>query len=213
MNNIQTNLKIKKPILYTFRRCPYAMRARLAVQLSGIKFEYREILLRDKPKEMLEASPKGTVPVLITDDGKVIDESIDIMFWALQKCDPDNLLDADNLEKSKKLISINDLNFKNKLDHYKYAVRFPDKSEVEYRNECLFFLKTLDEYLQQNQFLFGEKISFADIAIFPFIRQFAFVDKLWFDSTKYEYLKNWLDKNLESELFIKVMIKRKLWKS
>ncbi len=211
MSEIDEDKYITLPILYTFRRCPYAMRARLAIELSGLKIEYREILLRDKPKSMLEASPKGTVPVLVVNVKTIIDESIDIIFWALQRSDPDNYLDYSVLKMAKKLIEVNDLGFKPKLDCYKYAVRFPERSEIEYRYDCMKYLQTLNDLLATNKYLLGEKPTIADIAIFPFVRQFAFVDKTWFDSTKYKYLQKWLNHHLESDLFKRVMVKRDVW--
>jgi len=212
MNDIQISLKHKKPILYTFRRCPYAIRARLAIQLSGVEVEYREVLLREKPAEILKVSPKGTIPVLIINNETVIDESLDIIFWALQQSDPKNLLTCSVVSKAKNLIHLIDTEFKAKLDLYKYAVRFPKKSEVDYRNDCLLYLQELNELLERNKYLFGSNLGIADIAIFPFIRQLAFVDKQWFDSTEYDYLKAWLSRNLESELFQQSMVKREVWK-
>lgn len=201
------------PILYTFRRCPYAMRARLAIEISGVTVEYREILLRDKPQTMLEASPKGTVPVLVINNKVIIDESMNVMYWALQQSDPDNYLDSNLRDEAKKLIELNDSEFKSKLDCYKYAVRFPGKSEVEYRDECLEHLHKLNNLLMKNEYLLGDKPTIADIAIFPFIRQFASVDRSWFDSIEYKYLQNWLNYHLESKLFKHIMIKREIWLS
>lgn len=210
-NISNTSKNESQPILYTFRRCPYAMRARLAVVLSGVKVEYREILLKDKPESMLEASPKATVPVLIVKGEPVIDESLDIMFWALLHSDPKNILDISTLNRAKKLICINDLEFKPKLDLYKYAARFPEKSELEYRDECDTFLQKLNILLMQNKYLFGNNLTIADIAIFPFIRQFALVNKTWFDSIKYHYLRDWLNENIGSELFKQIMVKKEIW--
>ncbi|MGB0495382.1 MAG: glutathione S-transferase [Kangiellaceae bacterium] len=211
-SNISGVAAKSEPILYTFRRCPYAMRARLAIQSSGAAIEYREILLRDKPKAMLDVSPKGTVPVLVKQSGNVVDESLDIMLWALQKRDPSNLLNVESLNDAKHLIAINDDLFKPKLDLYKYSIRYPERSKIEYREDCLFFLRQLNNYLLQNKYLLGDKLSLADIAIFPFIRQFAFVDKTWFDSTEFIELNRWLQKNLDSTLFKKIMLKRDVWR-
>jgi len=156
------------PILYSFRRCPYAIRARLAIKISGIKVELREILLKDKPKEMLEISPKGTVPVLLLPDDLVIDESREIMMWALTQNDPENWLES--IDKSNSLIDQNDNEFKPHLDHYKYADRFPEYSKENYREQTNAFLKQLDQRLNESRYLISDKISLADMAIFPFIR-------------------------------------------
>jgi len=202
-----------QPILYSFRRCPYAMRARLAIDAAQVSVEIREILLRDKPKEMLQASAKGTVPVLILPNGKVIDESIDIMFWALQQNDNFQLIKEKILAEAKLLIEKNDNKFKPRLDQYKYAARFPEKTEQEYRSNCEFFLSDLEERLSLNKFLIGDSKTIADVAIFPFIRQFAFVDKNWFDDSCYKKLKVWFDMYLKDDAFKRVMVKRELWKS
>jgi len=199
-----------KPVLYSFRRCPYAIRARLAIKISGIKVELREILLKDKPMEMLEASPKGTVPVLVLSNGQVIDESREIMMWALALNDPKNWLN--NVEASDLLIDLNDNQFKPHLDHYKYADRFPENSKENYRKQAEQFLKLLEQRLTQNRYLISDKISLADMAIFPFIRQCAFVDKKWFNQTPYLKLQDWLDEMLASDLFHEVMEKYSCWK-
>ena len=202
------------PILYSFRRCPYAMRARMAIKYSGITAEIREILLRDKPQSMLKASPKGTVPVLITSDGQVIDQSLDIMLWALKINDPQQWLafeDSGKLTIINSLIIENDTSFKQALDNYKYSVRQPEHSAEFYRDSGQNFIKKLDDMLQDNKYLLDSKITLADIAIFPFIRQFAFVDKLWFYDTNYNKLKKWLDSFLQSDLFNCIMHKYSPW--
>ncbi|MCF6192979.1 MAG: glutathione S-transferase [Kangiellaceae bacterium] len=199
------------PILYSFRRCPYAMRARLAVEASGVKVELREILLRDKPVQMTSVSDKGTVPVLILPDGKVIDESLDIMCWALEQNDPKNLLTAGSERNIDTLIETNDFHFKPKLDKYKYAVRFPEKSAEEYREDCEFFLAELDDQLKSTRYLLGIHLSIADLAIFPFIRQFASVDSNWFENTEFVCLKNWLKACVDSVEFQRVMKKYQPW--
>jgi glutathione S-transferase len=200
------------PVLYSFRRCPYAMRARLAIKASGINVELREILLTDKPTQMLKISEKATVPVLQLIDGSVIDESIDIMVWCLNQNDSLNLLDEQILKEAQQLIKLNDGEFKSALDKYKYAVRFPEHSEVEYRKDAEFFLDTLDNKLKRHQYLLSSKVSIADYAIFPFIRQFASVDKAWFEQSQYHYLIEWLNGLIKSELFNDVMKKYKVWK-
>lgn len=168
-------------------------------------------MLRDKPGEMLDISPKGTVPVLLLPDGRVIDESLDVMFWALNQYDPLDLLKEKTLIQSKRLIEINDQQFKPCLDRYKYAIRFPEKSQQQHRELCSFFLQQLDGLLQVNHYLLGNRMCLADIAIFPFIRQFAGVDSSWFYSTSYTSLHQWLQKMLDSELFKSVMTKYQPW--
>lgn len=202
------------PILYSFRRCPYAIRARLTLKYSGIPVELREVILADKPEEMLQASPKGTVPVLILEDGTILEESLDIMNWALNHNDPDNWLvnDDTTVEKIKQLIDINDGPFKQHLDHYKYAVRFPEHSAEYYRDQADDYLGNLNSQLKGSSYLFGDQLSFVDIAIFPFIRQFAFVDKKWFDKNDYHELQSWLKSMLEMQLFADVMQKYSQWK-
>lgn len=202
------------PILYSFRRCPYAIRARLTLKYSGIPVELREVILADKPEEMLKASPKGTVPVLILEDGTILEESLDIMNWALNHNDPDNWLvnDDTTVEKIKQLIDINDGPFKQHLDHYKYAVRFPEHSAEYYRDQADDYLGNLNSQLKGSSYLFGDQLSFVDIAIFPFIRQFAFVDKKWFDNNDYHELQSWLKSMLEMQLFADVMQKYSQWK-
>jgi glutathione S-transferase len=186
------------------------MRARLAIFKSGIEVELREITLKNKPPEMLELSAKGTVPVLQLTDGKVIDESLMIMEWtAEQRPDCDELKNASNCEV-RALIKINDFEFKKNLDNYKYSVRFPEKSMQEYRQDGEIFLQRLEDKLV-NDYLFGETMSFADLAIFPFVRQFAFVDKAWFDSAPYSRLKAWLARCLASQEFQSIMEKYPEW--
>lgn len=194
------------PILYTYRRCPYAMRARMALRYAGIAVEIREISLKDKPAHMLQVSPKGTVPVLVLPDGTVIDQSLDIMQWALQQHDADGWLQAD-LAQTKLLIAENDGTFKQSLDRYKYAIRFPEHPAEYYRQQGEQFLAALEQRLQQRAFLIRDTVSLADIAIFPFIRQFAAVDQQWFDCSDYIRLRNWLEQLVESSLFESVMAK------
>ena len=194
------------PILYSYRRCPYAMRARMALSYAGIAVEVREISLKDKPAHMLQVSPKATVPVLVLPDGQVIDQSLQIMQWALQQQDADGWLSADP-QHTALLITENDGSFKQNLDRYKYAIRFPEHSAADYRQQGELFLAKLELHLQQTSFLLSNKISLADIAIFPFIRQFAAVDSDWFASADYMKLKSWLQHLVESELFQGAMLK------
>jgi len=198
------------PILYSFRRCPYAIRARMAVFYAGQPCNLREVILRDKPDEMLTASPKATVPVLVLGDGTVIDESLEIMHWALAQNDPDSWLTSDN--GAKQLINENDGPFKHHLDRYKYGTRYKDENPGFHRTQGEAFLHKLDGILSQTPFLTGAKITLADIAIFPFIRQFANTHRLWFDGLEIPFLHKWLAYHLESQLFRKVMHKYPQWK-
>lgn len=197
-------------ILYSFRRCPYAMRARLALTYSQQSVQLREIILKEKPAEMLQLSTKGTVPILQLSNGEILEESLDIMVWALSKNDPDNWL-ADNIQNMLALIDINDFEFKEWLDKYKYADRFPNNSEAYYREQCEYFLVRLEKQLQVNNYLFSKQISLADIAIFPFIRQFAAVDKQWFQQSPYPFLQKWLENFTNSALFLSIMKKYPTW--
>ena len=201
------------PVLYSFRRCPYAMRARLAIVYSGISVELREVVLRNKPQHLLEISPKGTVPVLLLNDGKVIEESLEIMTWALSHRDANNWLNKDSTQDIEQLIQYNDGEFKYYLDRYKYADRYPEHSEQYYREKAETFLINLENRLSKHAFLCSEKCSLADIAIFPFIRQFAKVDKHWFQSSDYKKLNQWLNKHIESALFISIMQKYPAWQA
>lgn len=197
------------PILYSFRRCPYAIRARLAITYAGIPVEIREVQLRHKPGQMLAMSPKGTVPVLQLPDGKVIEESLDIMYWALAQNDPDNWRNTS--EDSERLIQWNDGDFKYYLDRYKYADHYPEFPESYYRSQGEIFLAKLESKLTKNQYLSGNHFSILDAAIFPFIRQFAAVDNQWFLSSEYRCLNNWLNGLLASDLFVSVMVKYPVW--
>ncbi|MCP3908733.1 MAG: glutathione S-transferase [Oceanicoccus sp.] len=183
----------------------------MALLSSQIAVELREIVLRDKPASMLEYSPKGTVPVLVLSDGRVLDESGDIVNWALQHNDPEQLLRADQT-LIQKLIDQNDGDFKASLDRYKYADRYPEKTMEEYRNDGEQFLAVLEQRLSGHRYLIDDKPSIADIAIFPFIRQFAFVDKPWFDQSQYNNLQLWLTGLLDSAMFDRCMQKRQPWK-
>ncbi|PKH01729.1 glutathione S-transferase [Psychromonas sp. MB-3u-54] len=196
--------------LYSFRRCPYAIRARLALTVSSQSVFLREILLKNKPAEMLALSSKGTVPVLQLSDGTVVDESLDIMVWALARRDPDGWLQG-NLTEMLNLIDENDVEFKDWLDKYKYADRFPEHSAHYYREHAEDFLMQLENRLSNSPYLFGQQISLADMAILPFIRQFAGVDKDWFEQSAYPFLKVWLADFINSPLFTSVMKKYPIW--
>lgn len=191
--------------LYSFRRCPYAMRARMALRYSGVAVEIVEVSLKAKPAEMLAISPKGTVPVLDA-DGQVIDESLEIMRWALAQNDPDNwLLGGDS--RIAELIEANDQVFKVHLNRYKYAERYPEQPMEVYRAEGAVFLQRLDELLADRDYLLTEHPSLADIALLPFVRQFAHVDREWFAQTPFVRLQAWLPRFLESDLFTSIMKK------
>lgn len=194
------------PILYSFRRCPYAMRARMALIASGLSYAHREILLRDKPASMLAVSPKGTVPVLILAGGRVIDESLDIMRWALNQSDPEGWLAGADLA----LIADYDGAFKYHLDRYKYAIRYGDDPLV-HRAAAAAMLLDLDAQLAVHDFLGGAMRGFADIAIFPFVRQFAGVDPVWFQLQTMPNVQRWLARIAASELFERAMVRRALW--
>ena len=197
-----------QPILWSFRRCPYAMRARLAILTAGVTVEIREILLRDKPAEFLTTSPTGTVPCLRIAD-TVYDESLDIMIWALEQRDPNGLLDMP--EGGWALIKANDGPFKAALDHTKYLTRYPDLDLETEREKASAHLRTLDSQLAGHDFLYGDKMTIADLAILPFIRQFAHIDRVWFDAQSWTNLRAYLDRFLASDLFAQVMDKRKPW--
>jgi glutathione S-transferase len=201
------------PILYSFRRCPYAMRARAALIASGITVELREVELRDKPTAMLAASPKGSVPVLVLRDGKVIDESWDIMLWALRQHDPQTWSGKDgcNTQAALPLVIENDTTFKNNLDRYKYPERFPEQPQSAYRIAGEQFLQQLEQRLRTTPYLLGETFTLADAALLPFVRQFAEVDTGWFATAPYPALRAWLVKFTSSELFAKVMQKFPVW--
>ena len=191
--------------LYSFRRCPYAMRARMALRYSGVPVEIVEVSLKAKPAEMLAISPKGTVPVLDA-DGQVIDESLEIMRWALAQHDPDDwLLGGDS--RIAGLIEANDQGFKVHLNRYKYAERYPEQPMEVYRAEGALFLQQLDELLEGRDYLLSDHLSLADVALLPFVRQFAHVDREWFAQTPYVRLQVWLQGFLESELFTAIMKK------
>lgn len=202
----------KSPILYSFRRCPYAMRARLALHYAEQSVEHREVILRDIPQSLTAISPKATVPVMQLVNGSVIDESLDIALWALEQQDPKMLLgSAAMLSDMLSLINESDNDFKGWLDRYKYADRHPEQTAEYYRERGEVFLHKLEERLSQQDYLFGIDIRLADIAIMPFVRQFAHVDKPWFDAADYPHLQRWLTGWLESESFQKIMTKYPQW--
>lgn len=201
----------KFAILYSFRRCPYAMRARLGLLFAGMKVELREVVLKNKPSQMLAISPKGTVPVLQLTEGSVIDESRDIMLWALEQKDPRNLLDEAVRTEADALIDQNDNEFKYWLDRYKYADRHLEMTQEEYRQQGEVFLQQLEKQLEKHTYLLGDKVTVADIGIMPFVRQFAHVDREIFYSLPYPNLQRWLQDWLQHPLFLQAMTKFKPW--
>ena len=189
-----------KPILYSYRRCPYAMRARMALKYAGIELEHREIELRNKPQSMLDVSPKGTVPVLLVDQ-LVLDQSLDIMRWAIEQSDPDGWSNIDN-EIAQAWIEKNDGRFKALLDQYKYPNRHPDLDPEAVLDEALqLMLLPMEKALQHSQYLLGNKMTLVDVAIFPFIRQFSMVNQSKFDQLPIPATRKWLAQHLQSELF------------
>jgi len=195
------------PTLYSFRRCPYAIRARLALDASAQAYELIEVALRDKPAEMLRASPKGTVPVLIDTDGTVIDESLDIMLWALGRSDPEHWLppELDDFATMRSLIRHFDEHFKGHLDRYKYPNRFTGADADLSRSEAVVSLQLLEARLQSSSYLFGNRMALADMAIVPFVRQFSKVDPPWFARLPLPKTARWLAAILDSPRFIRIM--------
>ena len=186
------------------------MRARMAIAYAGINVGLREVVLKDKPAAMLEVSPKGTVPVVIDVDGRIIEESRDVMRWALDQNDPDAWLAGLGLDDP--LISACDDDFKHWLDRYKYAVRFPEQDEIWYRGQAEAFLATLELKLGDARFLNGSTLGVTDVAVFPFIRQFTNVDMKWWESKPYPNVARWLAGLIASELFVAVMKKYRQWR-
>ena len=201
------------PILYSFRRCPYAMRARMAVQISGHAVELREIRLREKPQELVAASPKGTVPVLIDAKGRVIDESLDIMLWALQQNDPEGWLSNSTATAIEIIdwIARCDGEFKPRLDRYKYPQRFAESEPLTERQHGMLFLQSLEQQLQRCAWLFGNRATIADFAILPFVRQFGMVDPAWFVTCGLPRVRDWLARWIASALFERIMIRVEPW--
>ncbi|MCR9135742.1 MAG: glutathione S-transferase [Alphaproteobacteria bacterium] len=201
------------PILYSFRRCPYAIRARLAVWSSGMAVALREVVLRDKPQAFLEASPSATVPTLVGSDTTIIDESLDIMVWALSRHDPEGWLmpETGPHDDGLDLIDRNDGPFKHHLDRYKYHVRHAGCDPLAEREAAAGFLHDLDRRLVTAPWLFGARASLADMAILPFVRQFANVDRDWFDGQNWSGVRRWLREFEQSDRFVLVMNKYAAW--
>jgi len=209
------------PILYSLKNCPYAMRARIAIFYSQHAVILRNITLNNKPKNMLDASSKGTVPVLVLSEQepKIIDESLDIMLWALSNNDPSDLLhkeDSSSLPNMLKLIATFDNEFKSCLEAYKCAKRYHEDNLIDCRQACEIFIKDLEQRLTESclpghRFLVSTKLSLADIALLPFIRQFSKVERQWYLQSPYPHVRNWLNNFLQNAMFAKVMAKYPLW--
>jgi glutathione S-transferase len=210
MTNIDTTL----PILYSLRNCPYAMRARVAIFKAQQIVILRDIVLSNKPKEMITASSKATVPVLVLANGTVVEESLAIMLWALNETDPDDLLQSQNeheLSVMLNLIKSFDHDFKVCLEEYKCAKRYRESNIIECRVECEQFIQTLESRLNRHSFLISNTESLADIALLPFIRQFARIERQWYLQSPYPKVRQWLNNYLQSPMFTKVMAKYPLW--
>jgi glutathione S-transferase len=200
-------LKESPPIFYSFRRCPYAMRARLSLVISKTRVELREVYLKEKPKEFLDSSVSATVPCMVTQE-KIIDESLDIMLWVLKKNDPQNWLKMPKIGFD--LIKENDGPFKHNLDKTKYHSRYPEINPEESRKKASIFLIKL-ENMMYNNYLFGNHPSLADMAILPFVRQFANTDFEWFEKQNWPNVKKWLNTFISSEIFNRIQIKYDKW--
>jgi len=205
---------MRRPILYSFKRCPYAMRARMAIYLTNMTCEIREVSLKNKPQTMLDESSKGTVPVLVLDNGNVIDESIDVVDWALGN---NNIFEGSltSIQESftKKTINLFDTNFKFNLDRYKYATRYKNTDEIIHRDICLEILKDLEVSHSGSDWFFGNNLNILDICILPFIRQYRIANKEWFDQLdQIPLTKYWLNIFLESNLLEDIMTSYKPWK-
>ena len=213
-------MKKPLPVLYSLRNCPYAMRARLAIFASEQTVCLREVLLSQKPAQMLTASPKGTVPVLVLPNGEVLEQSRDIMQWAFTQSDPNNYLLHQPLANGKQneaatlqqLMTQFDSEFIPRLEHYRSAKRYRDPKLLQHRTECEIYLQKLESRLTQHDLLFGEQACLADLAIMPFIRQFARVERQWYLQSPYPEVRRWLDGYLQSAMFSKVMAQFPVWK-
>lgn len=211
------------PILYSLRHCPFAMRARLALYKSGLEVELRDVKLDNKPPAMLLASPKGTVPILVLPNDIVLDESLEVMLWSLASNDPENLLLASDddtapinqrqnqIDALLKFIHPYDANFKGCLERYKCAKRYHESNLIECRQACEVYIQDLEARLSKHKYVFGEQESLADIAILPFIRQFAKVERRWYVSSTYSHVKRWLNDYLQTAMFNKVMADGPIW--
>jgi glutathione S-transferase len=204
-------LTMNMPILYSFRRCPYAIRARLAILVSGVSVELREVSLANKPQEMLAASPKATVPVMVLPDGAVLEESLDIMAFALDHYDPENW-NRSEVATARQLVTAIDHEFKDHLDRYKYPDKY-DNDRTVHRDAGLAILFKLETRLEEHGFLACPSFSMIDAAILPFVRQFAAVDEDWFAAQSLPHVKAWLTQFLESKLFKDAMVTNPIWQA
>lgn len=204
------------PILYSFKRCPYAMRARMALYLAKLVVELREVSLKNKPSSMLKVSPKGTVPVLILDNGIVIDESLEIVNWCIEE--KKNIFE-ETLNVEQELHTVNtiklfDDKFKFHLDRYKYASRYTDKDETSHRESCEQILKSIEKQISNKKWFYSDHINKIDICILPFIRQFRIADPTWFDSnSEFPKIQKWLNNFLDSSLLKSVMVGSEVWET
>ena len=205
-------------ILYSFRRCPYAIRARFCLALLGVRVQLREVVLKNKPEALLALGGRSTVPQLLNDDERY-PESLDIIFWALRNSTNNALAEqlwpTNQITQAKIMawVTYNDGRFKSCLDRYKYADRYPEHPETFYREKAEVFLRRLDRRLSRRAYLMGEQMTLADIAIFPFIRQFAGVNRVWFDNSPYLHVQRWLAGFIEGDEFARVMQKLPAWEA
>lgn len=199
------------PILYSFRRCPYAMRARTALVYAGVPYILREVDLKNKPQQLLEISPKGTVPVLVLANGAVLEESLDIIDWALTQNDPQNWKGTAFKAEIDDLIADNDAHFTKILRTFKYPDRYPDQDQKVVRQQVLAHLKSLENRLEGHDFLVTEQPTRADVALFPFIRQCAGVDKPFWEGAPCPRLKKWLASFVDHPRFDTVMARHNPW--
>ena len=214
MNDLNLKESTHLPILYSLQNCPYAMRARLALLLCEQTIIIRAITLKNKPEAMLQASPKGTVPVLVLPDGTIIEESFDIMLWALETSDPRNLLQYDRHDNHREIIQLiqrGDDEFKHPLEQYRAAKRYHRASEIEWRQQCEVFIQELEQRLTAHRFFVGNHASLADYSLIAFMRQFGRVDRKWFATAPYPNVKKWLSTQLQSQLYARMMTKHELW--
>lgn len=202
------------PILYSLRRCPYAMRGRMGIALSQQKVLLREIVTKDKPSELLASSPKGTVPVLVLPQGKIIEQSIEVMIWALEQNDPQDLLRSSEPELNQEILELiarNDNEFIGHLEKYRASVRYRNVDTEQRRKTCEGFISELESKLTQHEYLFGDTPSLADFAVMPFVSQFVRVEKKWFVQSEYQNVGRWLRAHLDSKLYTQVMKQYPLW--
>jgi glutathione S-transferase len=202
------------PVLYSFRRCPYAMRARMGLAVSRQSYVLREVDLKDRPAQLREVSAKATVPVLILANGKVLDQSLQIMRWTLAISDPQHWLKVPPSKAAQMdaWIAHCDSDFKHHLDRYKYATRYPDVRAEDHRTQAAEFLFELDRRLKETAYLGGPDMSLVDVALAPFVRQFASADRDWFEHQSWPALRCWLEAFVATDLFTGIMKKYPVWK-